>query len=448
MHRSFLHTLPRPVLRHPLLETGQGVLLVVLVGAMGVAPLLIPSLIVALAVLTALNDLIGRRAFERSLWAAIRAPAGAAWLAFCGYALITALWSSEPAFAATTVLQTGAVVVSAAYLAVALPELIATLDDARRRWFMRGIPIGAAVVLGFILFELASGHAIFRWVLDWAPWLLGDQSKEVFREGGRIVRIEPFRLDRSVASAVLLAPALLFALSLWQPERLRLIVLIGASVATVAAVLLSASETAKVAALAGLIAFAFARLWPRRTLQALAVLLVAGTLLALPLGRLPYALGLHDAQWLPLSARERVLIWNHTAEAAAERPLFGIGVQSTRFQGAAPKGAPGEVTDRQLGWHAHNVYLQSWLELGAAGTLTLLAAALATLRAALLLHPALLPYGAALIAGVMTIAATGWGMWQPWLAGNVAAACLLIAMLDRDVRQRTSGGRLAPLSVA
>jgi hypothetical protein len=36
----------------------------------------------------------------------------------------------------------------------------------------------------------------------------------------------------------------------------------------------------------------------------------------------------------------------------------------------------------------------------------------------------------------MTIAATGWGMWQPWLIGNVAAACVFLAMLDRDVRLR------------
>jgi O-antigen ligase len=96
------------------------------------------------------------------------------------------------------------------------------------------------------------------------------------------------------------------------------------------------------------------------------------------------------------------------------------------------------VTDRQLGWHAHNVYLQSWLELGAVGTLLLLAAGLAGIRGALALHPMLLPYAAALVAGVMAIAATGWGMWQPWLIGGAAAASVLMAMLDRDARSSLS----------
>jgi O-antigen ligase len=327
---------------------------------------------------------------------------------------------------------------SAVYLAVALPPLLATLDDRRRRWFMRGIPIGATFALGFILIEELTGHALVLKALAAFPGLLGDNAKEIVRAGGRIVGIEPYYLNPSVASALLLAPPLLLALSLWRPKGLRAIVLTLASLAAGAAVLLSVSETAKIAALAAIVAFAFARRWPRGTLHVLAAILVLGTVLALPIGRLPYALELQDVDWLPVSARERVLIWHHTAETAARRPLFGIGAQSTRLQETAVTASrPADILDRQLGWHAHNVYLQSWLELGAAGTLLLLAAGLAAVRAALALHPAALAFAAALVASVMTIAATGWGMWQPWLIGNVAAAAVLLAMLDRDLRLRS-----------
>jgi O-antigen ligase len=438
MHLPFLRGLPRPILRYPPIETGMGVMLVVLVGAMGVAPRLVPVLVVALALLTALSALGSAEKLAATARSAVASPAGLSWLAFSTYALLSALWSADPAFAALTVLQAAAVLMSAVYLAVALPPLLATLDDRRRRWFMRGIPIGATFALGFILIEELTGHALVLKALAAFPGLLGDNAKEIVRAGGRIVGIEPYYLNPSVASALLLAPPLLLALSLWRPKGLRAIVLTLASLAAGAAVLLSVSETAKIAALAAIVAFAFARRWPRGTLHVLAAILVLGTVLALPIGRLPYALELQDVDWLPVSARERVLIWHHTAETAARRPLFGIGAQSTRFQETAVTASrPADILDRQLGWHAHNVYLQSWLELGAAGTLLLLAAGLAAVRAALALHPAALAFAAALVASVMTIAATGWGMWQPWLIGNVAAAAVLLAMLDRDLRLRS-----------
>jgi O-antigen ligase len=438
MQRLFLSRLPRTSAPFPVLETGQSVLIGILVGMMGIIPRLVPTLVVILAALTALNEITSRLDLGHSLRSAALGPAGAAWLAFLAYALASALWSSDPSFAALTVVQAGSVVLAAVYLAVALPALLATLDAERRRRFTRAIPMGAVFMLGFILIEQASGHALTLLVLKSLPGVLGDNAKEIVRKGGRIVGLEPFYLDRSVAAAVLLAPPLLAALRLWLPGRVGAAAMALAAIAAGAAVVLSVSETAKLALLAGGIAFALAWRWPRGTLTGLAAVLVLGMALALPLGRFPYAMGVQNQAWLPVSARERVLIWHHTAATAAERPLLGIGVQSTRFQGDAPRGVPGEVTDRQLGWHAHNVYLQSWLELGAVGTLLLLAAGLAGIRGALALHPMLLPYAAALVAGVMAIAATGWGMWQPWLIGGAAAASVLMAMLDRDARSSLS----------
>ena len=130
-------------------------------------------------------------------------------------------------------------------------------------------------------------------------------------------------------------------------------------------------------------------------------------------------------------------IWHNTAITAAQSPVIGIGVQSTRFQAPAAGADKALATGTgraPLGWHAHNFFLQTWLELGAGGALLLLGVLLAGVGAIGRLGAQAMPYGAALFATIVAIGATGWGLWQPWLLGTFAAGVICLGLLDRVER--------------
>ena len=109
----------------------------------------------------------------------------------------------------------------------------------------------------------------------------------------------------------------------------------------------------------------------------------------IPLDFLAFKAELHQADWLPKSARARIIIWEYTAERVLENPVLGIGANSTPAVKAkavaAPEKPEGFVFRRTTGQHAHNLFLQSWYELGLFGTiLVAIAGAAAALRLLLL----------------------------------------------------------------
>ena len=149
---------------------------------------------------------------------------------------------------------------------------------------------------------------------------------------------------------------------------------------------------------------------------------------------------MQHADWLSVGARQRVSIWHHTAEAVSENPVFGVGIQSTRFLGNDSGDVTSERADdstRKLGWHAHNNYLQVWFELGAVGAVLFLAMGLATLRTTMTLSRPLIPTALATFAALMVSAASGWSLWQAWYLGTVVAgvAFISLAAAEWDLRQ-------------
>jgi O-antigen ligase len=141
--------------------------------------------------------------------------------------------------------------------------------------------------------------------------------------------------------------------------------------------------------------------------------------------------------WLPSSARARVIIWQYTAERALEHPWIGIGVNSTPAVKAMMKGPEdrpeGFVFKRTTGQHAHDIFLQSWYEIGAIGVLlAAIAGALVALRIGLLPVFAQ-PYGAACFAVVLAIGAFAWSMWQTWFMSAIGLAPILLRMASEAV---------------
>ncbi|MCQ4163026.1 O-antigen ligase family protein, partial [Roseomonas sp. GC11] len=227
------------------------------------------------------------------------------------------------------------------------------------------------------------------------------------------------------------------------PRAMRSLLLLAGT----ALLLLAPGDTAKLAALAGLVVALLALWLPAGGRQVMGWLLgagMAGVLLATPplLGLLLREVP-PVVERLPPSAIHRLVIWQFGLERAAEKPLAGWGMEAAR---ALPGGedqperarleALGLRSPALFGWftamrstlmplHPHNGPLQIRLELGLVGS------ALAALALLLLAGRAAggegVPPAAALGAmasGFVTFLAS-FGAWQPWWLCSLALALAL-----------------------
>jgi len=178
--------------------------------------------------------------------------------------------------------------------------------------------------------------------------------------------------------------------------------------------------------------------------RGLAIAWCFGFVLVIPLDFLAFKADLHQAKWLPMSARARIIIWEYTAERVLENPFLGIGADSTpsmkaKAKTATPDQPKGFVIRRTTGQHAHNLFLQSWYELGVFGVILAAIAGAAVALRILLLPAAAQAYGAASFTMVAVIAAFAWGMWQVWLICAVGLLPLYLLMPAALLRQPTDG---------
>jgi O-antigen ligase len=139
---------------------------------------------------------------------------------------------------------------------------------------------------------------------------------------------------------------------------------------------------------------------------------------------------------MPSSFKARIIIWEYTAERALERPWIGIGARSTRDLRQAEDLAEkpeGFVLSRNTGIHAHNIFLQSWYELGLVGVILIaFASAMIALRISLL-PLEVVPFAGATFTIFLATASVAWGMWQTWLicAVGLMAVYLRLAVAAR-----------------
>jgi O-antigen ligase len=257
-----------------------------------------------------------------------------------------------------------------------------------------------------------------------------------------------FELDHNVAVLLLMLwPGLLamrkLTARLW-PALL--------SVGTAAAILLSTHETSKIALGVSVLTFLAAWAWPIFARRGAVAAWLLAFVLAVPLASSAYQASLHQTEWLPYSARARIVLWGYTAEKIPETPLLGIGLGSMRKLDARVKDDPNAVViadtvqpGKTFVWgkgpHAHNGFLQAWYELGAVGAGLLLAAGLGVLWSIARLPAEAQPYVLAQFAAYLVIAAFAWGIWQSWLMALTGLVPIYAAMAARLVERRVKRGQ-------
>ncbi|WP_439598072.1 O-antigen ligase family protein [Falsiroseomonas sp.] len=368
----------------------------------------------ALAVTLALLAAVVTHRLARGAWPWPRMNP-VAWLAVAllGWCGVAALWSPEPVRALQTI---GGL---AALLGLALMTARALAEEAAGRRLAFALAGGLALGLALAALDHATGN-----------WLR--LAVRGFPEMPAI----SFGLKPAVSLMVLLLPLVVAVPMAWA---LRAVLL----AAGLAVALWLPADSAKIAAVAGLVAAGAVALLPRAAPR-LAALAFAAFSLAAPL---VFAFGLSQAPSLepiPRSAAHRVLIWDFVVDRIAEKPLLGWGMESSR---AIPGGSDtfgvetldryglnspearhwfGLPSARRLPLHTHNAALQIWLELGLVGAL--LGAALG---AAALLAAGASPAGFGMAVSAVVTGQLSFGVWQPWWVASVLLAAVVAGALRK-----------------
>jgi O-antigen ligase len=399
-----------------------------------VAPRLAPFMLPLLAI--ALIGMALRRGMD---WRELIAPNHAlvAFVAFGLYAMLSAIWAANPAGAFTkSVLFLATILVVFACMS-AFAKLQAQEAERAARVFIAGSLCGAV----FVLVELLTKGALTRFAMNWVPAFKPDRAKHVAISDGWVRRISVSEFNQHVAMLTLHLWAGLLALTAIETGRRRAL-LLGLYFCTLAVpIFISQHESSQIAIVMGLVVLALAWNWPRQIVAGVAACWVLGFILVLPVDFLAFRTAeLHQASWLPTSARARIIIWEYTAGQVLERPLTGIGADSTakvKARRTTPEEQPkGFVYRRTTGQHAHNVFLQTWYELGLVGAVLFAIAGAAVALRIWLLPRLAQPFAAAAFMAFASIAAFAWGIWQVWLVCAVALVPLYLTLAASAARKR------------
>jgi O-antigen ligase len=386
-------------------------------------------------------------ALRRGLpWRELLQPnaASAALIAVGLYAALSAIWAESPGSA----LSKAALLIAATLVVFAASAAIAVLDKDQVRRASLAFIAGALCAAGFVMTELLTDGALTRFAMNNIPAFKPDRAKHVAIRHGRVTKINLSEFNQHVAMlAFQLWPGLLALRVLELRRKILLTILFVAALAVPIA--FSEHDSSQLGLVAALLIFPLARIKPRAVISGLAIAWCLGFVLVIPLDFLAFKAGLHQAKWLPVSARARIIIWEYTAERALENPWLGIGADSTPAVKAKavakPEKPKGFVFRRTTGQHAHNLFLQSWYELGLFGTILVAIAGAAAALRLLVLPPEAQAYGAAAFTLFAVIATFAWGMWQVWLVCAIGLLPLYLLM-PTALLGGSHDGEVAPAS--
>jgi O-antigen ligase len=168
------------------------------------------------------------------------------------------------------------------------------------------------------------------------------------------------------------------------------------------------------------------------------VLIIAGWIAAVvlvrPLVLFAYDMDLEKVGWLQDSARARITLWAYTVRQMPKAPILGVGAQTTRADSEAGRNAdtlPGHTFPQWTGRHGHNIYVQTWYELGLVGAGLLLAMGLLIQSWMWQLTRPGQDFAAAAFVAVSVMCASSFGMWQGWFN---AVCMMVVAMVTLAVR--------------
>lgn len=355
--------------------------------------------------------------------------------ALLGFAAVSALWSDKPleslGWATGTALTALACGIGVRYL------LLERRSDALH--IAEGLWIGFLAGLLYLGVEALTDQAIKIFVYNLVglkPSQLKPLDHFIWKQG-RLVAIDGFDLTRSFTAVPLIVWGAVLAILGSQRHRFAKPLAWATYLLTVLVLMVGNNETAKVALIAGSMAFVIAwwsKIWSSRLLR-VAWVVICLAIVPITLGL--YRANLHNAPWVQSTAQHRIIIWNRFTEETMKRPFLGVGAGMAYWKFDPHKEAiKGEAWAR-YSRDVHCVYLQIWFELGVIGAVLLSLLGLAIIQRLDRLPAAVVPFAHASFASAAAILGSSYGLWRPWfnltfLVGVLSFAIGLRAMLARQ----------------
>ena len=285
-----------------------------------------------------------------------------------------------------------------------VPKLLKNPSNFQLHRCARGILAGFLISYCFLLMEYMTDFLLLRTSASYFPDLIK-------------LPVLSSKINNNTAMLVLyMWPALLIWHVWWKHKIKGSALNLLLFCALLPILYQTESDTAKLAYLLALAIFIASHYAPYLAYNLIRTVWAISLIMVVPLMILLGNSGQQANSLLPGSARHRIVIWDYTAKKVLQSPIIGIGIHSDRYGEDFTKileVRPG-LEYSQKGLHPHNMYLQIWYELGAIGAVFVLLMGWMLLSFIHSLKAVLQPYAFATFTAYASMAATGWGLWQPW----------------------------------
>ena len=332
-----------------------------------------------------------------------------------GMAIVSALWAIE----ADTAIERGTKLVTVLLPGIFLVALALQMPKHICRKYAAWFPAAVCILGAFISFELLFDLPVFRAIKGY----------------GADVKLMDYLLNRGTAVYCLLALPSLLLMSSLTNKKLKIVLYLVMALTIGVIMTLTFSQSSQLAVIGAVLFFGLVYFLPPERKYAwwclsgvISVLILSAPFVVM--GVYDFMLGVAETStWLSKGAGpERLEIWDFVSRKIMENPLYGFGAEATR-----------SITfdTQQLHYpsdtvlHPHNFALQLWIEygvIGAAMGAAFCAYMIETIRRSFTAKQArfVLP----VFVAALSLAATGYGLWQGWLLGlfMLAMAVTVIAV--------------------
>lgn len=196
---------------------------------------------------------------------------------------------------------------------------------------------------------------------------------------------------------------------------------------------LTQSQSAQMALILGLLIYTLFPYSKKPIYPILSGVIAAMILLTPLIVRLLFLYGINGFANLPFMsegyAGHRLEIWDFVIRYAMDSPLYGFGLEATRYVPSFDHAYI--IHEEPTVFHPHNFSVQVWMEFGAIGATLLCAMIAYILKQIENLKWASASIAMPLLITILSISATGYGIWQAWWIGSIMFSASLFMLVHR-----------------